>query len=521
LLALAAIFVAPAAVAQAPTASASASATDTTEVPLPEIPPLPDTDVGAPNADALQDLQVRLDQLHQTHVSDPLEDVDFGFMLGELTPDHVPAIAARIQELRQQLDGSKAIRRLEAARKGGRRALRKIKKKDRPDGDWLVFLLAEADSDSDVWRDSVSLYGMLRMLEKIGTTPAVRQMVDSLSYFGELVRIDLQRAMLRLKDKAVPALLEAKQHDAKKVQRFARKHLDLLGRAIPGESVSTTDPQVLTDVLYAFGRIKDIEATRVVLSFTNSDRVQVRTAARAAIGALGEPATWHIKDTYKNLTGNKPPKSWDWKQTAREIFRIHDRTRLTQVFELWEKGTKALDEKNYAEATKAFDGVLARLPLFDERSKMAPAYFGRAEQQREEGDVEGALLSLRKALRLGPSDAEAKKIRARIALLEAKQLIAKGTPDRFLLQRAIELDPDDGEAQKLLDSLKHEAEERQVEQKKKVGGILALVLGIAVAILVLRRRDPDDADTGKKQPPPERREPESAPRPATDGPPGD
>lgn len=492
-------------------ASASASVNVPTEVPLPEIPPLPDTDVGAPGSEALADLQLRLDQLFETEVSDPLEEVDFSFLLKDLTEDHVPAIAARIQELRQQLDGDKAFRRLEKARTRGRRALRKLDKGKRPDGDWLVFTLAEADSESDVWRDSVALYGMLRMLESVGTTHAVRQMIGCVSYFGDLVHVDLQRAMLRLKDKAVPALLEAKKHDAKKVQRFAQQHLDLLGRAIPGESVSTTDPSVLTDVLYAFGRIQDVEATRVVLSFTNSDRIQVRTAARAAIGALGEPAAWHIKDTYKNLTGDKPPGGWDWKRTAREIFRIHDRARLTVVFELWEEGKKALAAKDHAAATKAFDGVLARVPLFDQRGEMAPAYFGRAEELRASNETKQALFLLRKAVRLGPAEGTKKRIEARIALLEAKQLVEAGTPDRFLLERAVELDPDDGEAKTLLASLEQEAEERQAEQKKNFTGIIALVLGLAVAILVLRRRDPDDQ--AKPGPPPVVDEPLTEPRP--------
>lgn len=506
------------AVAQEPSASASSAVVIPTEVPLPEIPALPDTDVGAPSSDAVSDLQVRLDQLQDTQVDGPLAEVDFKFLLGDLNPGHVPAIAARIQELRQQLDGNKAIRRLEDARNVGKRAIRKLNKGDRPDGDWLVFLLSDPDADNEVWRDSVQLYGMLRMLEAIGDVHAVRQMIECEAYFGELVRVDLQRAMLRLKDKAVAALLEAKQHDATKVQRFARKHLDLLGRAIPGESVSTTDPQVLTDVLYAFGRIKDIEATRVVLSFTNADRVQVRTAARAAIGALGEPATWHIKDTYKNLTGNKPPGGWDWKRTAREIFRIHDRERLSVVFKLWDEGKQALGDKKYPAAAKAFDGVLARVPMFEHRAEMAPAFLGLAEEQRAAGESEAALLSLRKARRLQPSEADQKKIEARVALLEAKLLIEQGTPDRFLLERAIELDPDDGEAQKLLASLAHEAQERQVEQKKKMGGIVALVLGLAVAILVLRRRDPDDPKP-KPAPPPPPSAPPPPSEPAMDGPP--
>ncbi len=477
------------AVADDPDASASASVAIPTEVPLPEIPPIPSADAGAPTAEALQDLQTRLEQLHDTRVSDPLEEVDLKFLLGDLNDEHVPAIAARIQELRQDLDGAKAIRLLEKAREQGRRAINKRNKDDRPEGDWLVFLLSE-DPGSDVWKDSVELYGMLRMLETIGTTPAVRQMLACLSFFGELVRIDLQRSILRLKDRSVAALIEAKKHEATKVQRFAQKHLDMLGRAIPGESVSTTDPTVLTDVLYAFGRVKDVEATRVVLSFTNNDRVQIRTAARAAIGGIGEPASWHIKDTYKDLTGNKPPAGWDWKQTAREIFRLHDRARLAVVFELWDEGKKALEAGDFAKAQEAFDGVLARVPLFEERTKMTPAFFGRAEELRKQDETTRALLLYRKAQRLGPDEAAKKKIEARIALLEAKELLAAGTPDRFLLERAAELDPTDDEAKKLLASLTHEAEERQEEQKRNLSGIAVIVAGLALAILLLRKREP-------------------------------
>src|SRR5690606_22091647 len=209
--------------------------------------------------------------------------------------------------------------------------------------------------DSDTWRDAVQLYGMLRMLESIGTTAAVRQMIESYSFFGELVRIDLQRALGRLGDRSVAALLEARQHDARKVRSWASKQLDILGRAIPGEAVSTTDPQVLADVLRAFGRTRELDATRVVMSFTSSDRAQLREAAREAIGAMGEPATWHLKDTYNNLTGEKAPRDWDWKRTAREIFRLHDRARLQPVYTAMDEGAKALTDKRYGAAVEAFD----------------------------------------------------------------------------------------------------------------------------------------------------------------------
>src|SRR4029079_819017 len=88
---------------------------------------------------------------------------------------------------------------------------------------------------------------------EIGAPPAIREMIQLHAQFGDLLRIDLQRQVMKLKDKAVPALIEARQHDAKIVQKWASKQLDLLGRAIPGEAVSTNDTQVLADVLRAYG----------------------------------------------------------------------------------------------------------------------------------------------------------------------------------------------------------------------------------------------------------------------------
>ena len=70
---------------------------------------------------------------------------------------------------------------------------------------------------------------MVRMLTQIGTTSAVRQLVQCYSHFGELVRIDLQRSIEKLGDKAVAALIEARQHDAQKVRGFAQRQLEALG----------------------------------------------------------------------------------------------------------------------------------------------------------------------------------------------------------------------------------------------------------------------------------------------------
>ncbi len=331
---------------------------------------------------------------------------------------------------------------------------------------------------------------MLRMLEHLGSTPAVREMIAHYSTFGELVRIDLQRAIGRLGHQAVAALIEAKKHEARKVRRWARRQLDTMGRAIPGEAASTSDPVILADVLRAFGRVRDLDATRIILSFANSDRVQLRRAAREAIAAMGEPAAFHLRDVYKNLSGAKPPRSWDYRRTARELFRLHDRARLTQVYALLRSGSAALEGGHYAEATKAFDQVLARAPLIEGRSDMAPAYLGHAEILMAEGQRPEALAALRKALRLAPDGPDKPKIESRLALLEGQALMERGTPDRFILRRAVELDPDNVEARELLASLDETADTRQTKSKRTLAAIVVGLIGLAAILLLAFWRRP-------------------------------
>ena len=121
------------------------------------------------------------------------------------------------------------------------------------------------------------------------------------SFNAEIPALESTRS--RLREKAVPALIEARKHDAETVRRWASRQLENLGRAIPGEAVSTNDTQLLADVLHAYGRTRDVDALRVVLSFCNSERERLREAAREAITAIGEPGIWQLREAYLSMTG--------------------------------------------------------------------------------------------------------------------------------------------------------------------------------------------------------------------------
>ncbi|WP_437732871.1 hypothetical protein [Sorangium sp. So ce1335] len=362
--------------------------------------------------------------------------------------------------------------------------------KDDTEGDWLDFMLAVPRPRDSAWRDVVKLLAMVRVLAADGTTPAVRELIALHAYFGELLRIDLQRQIAKLRDKAVPALIEARQHDAKIVQRWASKQLDLLGRAIPGEAIATNDTQILADVLRAYGRVRDVDAMRAILSFCNSDRARVRDAAREAISAIGEPGIWQLRDAYLNLTGNKPPREWSWDRVARELFATYDRARLAEVYQLMDEGVAAASANKLAEATDAFDKVLARAPLFERRKEMVGAYVERAKSLGDDRR-EDALAMLRKALRLDPTGEHAGKIEAEIAYLEGVLLIERGTPDKFVLERAIELDPAHTGAKAALASLGDKVAERKSQKNRYIAaGAVGFAAMLAMFFIARRRSAP-------------------------------
>jgi tetratricopeptide (TPR) repeat protein len=514
LVALACLAAPPAlAAGELPTATATAAASGAPTGPLPELPRL--APITYPEADAasLKELDRILEAL--TGEDDRSRSNARG-MIADTQASLVPAIRQRIQDVRGTLDRETAPRVLEDARKAGREALKKkgkgdgdaepkkkSKKADKSadkagsdkkvqdeadDGDWLDFVLAKPKPKSDSWRDLVKLLAMERMLVAIGTTPAIREMIQLHAYFGDLLRIDLQRQVGKLKDKAVPALIEARQHDAKIVQKWASRQLDILGRAIPGEAVSTNDTAVLADVLRAYGRTRDVDAARVILSFANSDRIQLREAAREAIAAIGEPGVWQLRDVYLNLTGNKPPRDWSWDRIAREIFAAYDRARLAEVYKLMDDGVAAAQAGKLAEAVEAFDKVLARAPLFERRKEMVKTYVARSKElpreQREE-----ALAMLRKALRLDPKSPDAKKLEAEIAYLEGVVLMDRGTPDKLLLKKAIELDPSHERARAALVSLEDQVAP-QKDSTKRYFAAAGLGLAALLAMILIYRRKP-------------------------------
>lgn len=312
-------------------------------------------------------------------------------------------------------------------------------------GDWLAFVTASPRPTDAAYRDLVAVLAIERALVEIGTTPAARELVNVYVYFVDLFRIDVQHMLGRLGDRALPALLEAKKHDAERVRRWAAGRLDALGKAIPGEAVQVTDPQVLADVLRAYGRSKDVDALRVVVSFAGSDRSQVREAAREALVNYGDAAVWQLREAYENLLGQRPPPGSPWDKLASELFEAHDRARLAEVFGLFDEGLEFGRAGSLDEMADRFDRVLSRAPTFERRAEMVPGYLSLA-RSLDQKDPQRALGLARKALRLDPEGAHAKALASYVLTLEGESQTARGIDDEVPFRRAAELDPSNGRA---------------------------------------------------------------------------
>lgn len=442
--------------------------------PLPTLPVPPSIDLPDPDAATRAALDAWLERL--TSDDEKLREAAVAEIEGT-SRAMLPAIAAKIEEIR------------EGARTGRMAALlteaRKLKMES---PDWFERVMAAPNPKDPAWRDLASLLGMSRRLVEIGTTPAVRELVALYPAFDELLRIDIQRQLVILRDKAYAPLIEARRGETRQLRIWAGRQLDAIGGGTPGEAVQSADEQLLPDILRAYGRSRDGETARVVLSFANSDRTQVREAAREAVVMFSDNALWPLREAYEALLGHRASEDWNWERTARELFAAFDQARLADVYAQLDQGLKAEADGQLDEMVASFDAVLARAPRLDRRTEMASGYEVYARSLLER-DPARALEYFRRALRLDPPDPLASTIGAEIAFLEAEQLASRGLIEEAAYRRALELNPQHPGALEALEGLDEDRRKRRATLRN-YGGLAALAFGVLMTApwIVFRRR---------------------------------
>jgi tetratricopeptide (TPR) repeat protein len=465
-------------------AAADPPAKSTTEHKLPELPTPPSVEVTRPDAADLAEVDALLGRV----IADDAQDREAAVReLLEAVPKHVSAIRFRLGAVADNAD-KEAMKRLLLKT---RREL--LDKKDDDESekpsagvDYLARLSEKAEPKSEAWRNLVTVLSLSRMLESIGSVEAVRGLVDVYARFGEFLRITTQNALSRLGDKAVPALIEAERHPAEKIAKWAVRELDMLGRGVPSEAVQTQDQAVLADVLRAYGRTRNPDAVRIVVSFANSERAQVRDASRQSVALMGEVGSWQLRDTYENVVGKKPPRDWAWERTARELFAEFDRLRVAQVGKFFEAGQAAREKGDLSAMRESFDKLLAYDPSFEQPSEIAAGYlaFAKSVQDKSRAD---AIAALRRAERLDPTLKSASSLRL---TLEAEALEEQGIADSTLLERALETDAQNPRAKAALARFER-GEPKRSENARLVAA--AAILGVAllsIALIFLRRSSP-------------------------------
>ena len=396
--------------------------------------------------------------------------------VGDLGQDAVPAIAKKLAELRKS--GTAAVA---AAVKQSKEA------KGEQGSDLCDALLAAQPKGDGGAKTALVTAALVRALAHAGTTPAVRQLVKVAGDHNGAFRPEITRQLRALGDRSVPALIETRKDSSSELRHWAYNQLEAMGKRIPGDAVQTKDSQVLADVLHAYGVIHDLDAVPVILSFVSSDRVQVRTAARESLTSFGQDAVWKLREAYANLTGKAAPEGWPAADVAKELFAAYDRVRLQEVYGLLEEGLKKEKEGKVDEATLAFDKVLARQPLLDRRAEMVPAYLAQAEKL-EETDAPAAQAMLRKASRIAPEGPRIAQVKAEIAYLEGKDLLARSIPDTEPFKRALALDPTHAKARAELGRLEANDDERQSRTRTVAGAAGALLVSVIGILLFGGRR---------------------------------
>ena len=478
---------------------------------MPELPTIPSLEIARPAPADLEELDARLGKLCS---ADEAEREAARREALEADAKLVPAIRFRLGSLAESTNHDDLKELLLRIRKKGRDDARDENASEGVHGkvktpDYLVMASEHAEPKSKLWCSLTSVLASSRMLAQIGTVEAVRGLIDIYVRYGEFLRVDTQLQLEALGDRAVAALVETKRHPAEKIAKWANRELDALGKGIPSEAVQTNDLQVLSDVLRAYGRVRDPDAARIVVSFANSERAQVREASRQAIAMLGEVGAWQLRDTYETVVGKKPPRDWNWERTARELFGEFDRLRSAEVSKLYDAGVAARDKGDLEGMRKAFDQVLTRNPDYGKRDDLAAAYLDYAQKNLEKSP-QNALDALRRAERLGKGS-EAEKTATSLRLtLEASQLATTGIADRTLLTRALEVNPSNAQAQRELARFDR-GEVKTDDSYRYLGAVAIGVVALAGILFVLLRKQPQEAATAKRAPAPQPNDGELAP----------
>ena len=136
---------------------------------------------------------------------------------------------------------------------------------------------------------------------------------------------------------------------------------------------------------------------------------------------------------------------------------------------------------------RAFDMVLAKDPMFENRAQMATGYFKLAQYIADRNPETARQASIR-AQRLS-SDASLKnQARSLLMTLRAAENARRGVVDTNRLERAVELDPENRRASELLANARPGAAQAHGSTLRWISSAVIGCFGLTAVLVVLLRR---------------------------------
>jgi len=366
---------------------------------------------------------------------------------------------------------------------------------NRPNADYdLLQLLLEAPRSADLdW--AIERVVLARALGPMPSANAGRAILDFAAAHNAIFRQEVGRIVRgQMRDYVVPALIEFRR-PSELMRIFLGQLREELRRVTPGQTVQLRDNALLAEVLRAYGAVRLPDAMQVVVSFVNSERTQVREAARAATAQYGRNAIHALRASYEIYEGRAPDAAWGWERVATELYAAYDRRRADEVLSRFQQGLTAAREGRPDDMLGHFRWVLARHPDFPRRAEMVAPLVAHAQGlQARDGRLAEPVWRL--ALWVDPEGANARRARAAILFLDAERALARGVAEPELYRAVLRVDPSHALARTQLDRVVQSAVLRARFQRRLLAAaaILALALGGLWALLRTRTARNDRGD---------------------------
>ena len=295
---------------------------------------------------------------------------------------------------------------------------------------------------------------------------------------GLIYRDECGRYLRKMSPFSLPTLILASQ-DVKRdrsLRRYADYQLDRLDRQDPTKALSQAqeDFRLELEVIRAYGVIKDRGAFAPLLALTDHPTTELRDAARKAVmayltGREPKPAPkrklvlpggklsdeeeplWlnyreladvELRRKHEEVFGERARNRDRPAELARKLFEHHDTVRAQKASEAYAAARGLADAGKWAEATSAFDRMLARDPGHPRRKDMARAYYEHARVLAGGGAWGDAAAAYSKAHGLNPEAEFAADAMASHHFALGKALDAEGKDGSAAFRRAKRATPE-------------------------------------------------------------------------------